>query len=126
MEIRAALEAKGHKFRTQSDTEVIPHLYEEYGEEYASHLNGMFGIAIWDARTRTLVLTRDRLGVKPLYYAEYPDRLIFGSEAKAILAAPGRSRETDPFALDQYLTYEYIPPPRTIFREIKKLAPGEQ
>jgi len=125
-EIRAELESKGHRFKTQSDTEVIPHLYEEYGEEYASRLNGMFGIALWDARAGKLLLTRDRLGVKPLYYAEYPDRIVFGSEAKAVLAAPGVSRDLDEFALDQYMTYEYVPPPRTIYREIKKLSPGEQ
>jgi asparagine synthase (glutamine-hydrolysing) len=125
-EIRAALESKGHRFLTHSDTEVIPHLYEEYGEDYASHLNGMFGIAIWDRRSRALILTRDRLGVKPLYYALYPDRLVFGSEAKALLAAPGVSREMDPFGLDSYMTYEYIPPPGTIYKELKKLAPGEQ
>jgi len=125
-ELRAALESKGHSFHTNSDTEVIPHLYEEYGEDYASRLNGMFGIAVWDSRKRALILTRDRLGVKPLYYARYPDRLVFGSEAKAVLAAPGVSRAPDPAAIDRYLTYEYIPPPHTIYREIKKLSPGEQ
>lgn len=126
LEIRAALQSKGHRFHTQSDSEIIPHLYEEYGEDYAGHLNGMFGIAVWDAKNKKLILTRDRLGVKPLYYAEYPDRLLFGSEAKAILAAPGVSRDLDPFALNQYLTYEYVPPPRSIYTKIKKLAPGEQ
>lgn len=125
MELRADLEAKGHRFLTRSDTEVIPHLYEEYGPQFASRMNGMFGIALWDAAARRLLLIRDRLGVKPLYFAKYPDRLVFGSEAKAVLAAPGVSRALDPFALNQYLTYEYVPPPRSIYREIKKLAPGE-
>jgi asparagine synthase (glutamine-hydrolysing) len=124
--LRADLEKKGHTFHTRSDTEVIPHLYEEFGENFVDHLNGMFGIAVWDAAARTLLLTRDRIGIKPLYYAPLPDRLVFGSEAKAVLAAPGVSRAMDPFGLNQYLTYEYIPPPRSIFRDIKKLAPGEQ
>lgn len=125
-ELREDLEKRGHAFRTRSDTEVIPHLYEEYGEDFAHRLNGMFGIALWDAAARKLVLTRDRLGVKPLYFAHLPDRLVFGSEAKAVLAAPGVSRAMDPFALNQYLTYEYIPPPRSIYKDIGKLAPGEQ
>lgn len=124
-ELRTGLEAKGHVFHTMSDTEVIPHLYEEYGEDFAHKLNGMFGIALWDADAGALVLVRDRLGVKPLYYAELPGRLLFGSEAKAVLAAPGVSHALDPLALDQYLTYEYIPPPLSIYRDIKKLAPGE-
>ena len=125
-ELRDGLEKKGHVFHTQSDTEVIPHLYEEYGEDFVTHLNGMFGIAVWDASARRLLLQRDRLGIKPLYYASYPDRLVFGSEAKAVLAAPGVDNALDPLGLNQYLTYEYIPPPRSIYREIKKLAPGEQ
>lgn len=124
-DLRAQLELKGHLFHTQSDTEVIPHLYEEYGEGFPRHLNGMFGIALWDTRARKLMLVRDRMGVKPLYYAPYPDRIVFGSEAKAVLAAPNVSRDIDLFALNQYLTYDYVPPPRSIYRDIRKLAPGE-
>ncbi len=124
-ELRDDLITRGHTFRTQSDTEVLPHLYEEYGDGFLQHLNGMFGLAIWDSSRSRLLLARDRLGIKPLYYAPLPDRLVFGSELKAILAAPGITREIDPVALNEYLTYEYVPPPRSIFNGIKKLAPGE-
>ena len=95
-ELRDALEAAGHRFYTSSDTETIVHGYEEWGEDVFSHLRGMFGIAIWDTRTSTLLLARDRLGIKPLYYAEAGGRLFFGSEAKCLLANPEVDRELDP------------------------------
>jgi asparagine synthase (glutamine-hydrolysing) len=132
-ELRDELEQKGHRFRTQADTEVLVHLYEELGPAMLGRLDGMFALAIWDARPtdRTpegprLFLARDRLGQKPLYYRHEPDRrLIFGSELKAILTVPGIPREVDPIALDEYLTYQYVPHPRTIYRGVAKLAPGE-
>lgn len=124
VELRRRLEGGGHRFRTQSDTETIVHLYEDEGVRCFEHLNGMFAIAIWDARQRQLVLARDRLGEKPLVYREEPGRLLFASELKSLLAVPGVPREIDPQALDEYLTYQYVPHPRTIFKGIAKLPPG--
>jgi len=95
LELRPDLEAKGHKFYTNTDTEVIVHLWEEYGPEFVHHLRGMFGIAVWDTKKRTLMLVRDRLGIKPLYYCDAPDGVFFGSELKAMLAHPSVPRETD-------------------------------
>ncbi len=123
-DLRAMLEKKGHVLRTEGDTEVLVHLYEEYGEAGVHLLRGMFAYAIWDAPKRRLVLARDRLGIKPLYYTESRDRLVFASEIKAILAVPGISREIDPAALDLYLTLQYVPGPRTLLRTIRKLQPG--
>jgi asparagine synthase (glutamine-hydrolysing) len=123
-ELRAALEEKGHRFETQSDTEVIPHLYEEYGIEFASHLNGMFAIALWDDDARRLVLARDRVGIKPLFYSVRDGTLYFGSEVKCILAAGGSSRELDIAGLDQLLSFEYTASPTTLFRDVRKLPPG--
>jgi asparagine synthase (glutamine-hydrolysing) len=118
------LEEKGHKFSTNSDTETIVHAYEEYGDDFAKTLNGMFAFAIWDSRSQRLVLVRDRLGVKPLYYF-YDERcLIFGSELKAILAHREVPRGIDLDALDSFFTFEYVPAPKSIFRGIKKLLPG--
>ncbi len=122
--LRRRLEGAGHKFRTQSDTETIVHLYEDEGVRCFEHLNGMFAIAIWDRRQRRLVLGRDRLGKKPLVYRREPGRLMFASELKSLLEVPGVPREIDPSALDEYLTYQYVPHPRTIFRGIRKLPPG--
>jgi asparagine synthase (glutamine-hydrolysing) len=122
---RRTLEARGHRFSTNSDTEVIVHLYEEYGDEFVQHLRGMFAIALWDKRREALVLVRDRLGIKPLYYAEQGDELLFGSELKALLAA-GLSREIDLQALHEFLSYNYVPGPRTIFKTAKKLQPGHR
>jgi asparagine synthase (glutamine-hydrolysing) len=121
--LKAELEAKGHRFATKADTEVIVHLYEEHGADFVHKLNGMFAIALWDKRARTFILTRDRIGVKPLHYWEDGDRLVFGSEIKAVLRA-GCPREIDLEALSQYVTFEYIPAPRTIFKGIRKLLPG--
>ena len=123
-ELRRRLEGSGHRFRTAGDTETIVHLYEDEGPEFARHLWGMFAIAIWDARRRQLVLARDRLGKKPLVYRFEADRLLFASELKCLLAVPGVPREVDPGAIDEYLTYQYVPHPNTIFRGIKKLPPA--
>src|SRR3954470_23697141 len=123
-ELRDALEAAGHTFYTASDTETIVHGYEEWGERVFSRLRGMFAIAIWDTRTRSLLVARDRAGIKPLYYGEGDGRLFFGSEAKCLLANPEIDRELDPAALDHYLAYLYTPRDRAIFRGIHKLQPG--
>jgi asparagine synthase (glutamine-hydrolysing) len=122
--LRRRLEGSGHKFHTDSDTETIIHLYEDEGPNCFAHLNGMFAVALWDARRRRLVLGRDRLGKKPLVYRHDPGRLLFASELKSLLAVPGLPREIDPSAIDEYLTYQYIPHPNTIFRGFKKLPPG--
>lgn len=122
--LRARLEGAGHTFRTHCDTEVIVHLFEDEGVDAFSHFNGMFAIAIWDQRHRRIMLGRDRLGQKPLYYCVHGDRLLFGSELKALLQVPGLPREIDPGAIDAYLTYQYVPHPRTIFQGIQKLPPG--
>lgn len=123
-ELRHRLEGAGHSFATRSDTETIVHLYEDEGPDCFNHLNGMFAVAIWDARRRQLVLGRDRLGKKPLVYRHQPGRLCFASELKSLLEVPGTPRQIDPTALDEYLTYQYVPHPRTIFRSIRKLPPG--
>lgn len=122
--LRNRLEGSGHTLRTQSDSETIVHLYEDEGVDCFRHLNGMFAIAIWDARLRRLVLARDRLGEKPLVYRHEPGRILFASELKSLLEAPDVPREVDPNAVDAYLTYQYVPHPRTIFRGIHKLPPG--
>ena len=122
-ELHRDLEARGHHFHTRSDTEVIVHLYEDYGLDFVRYLNGMFAIALWDETRRQLVLARDRLGIKPLFYAHLPDRLLFGSEIKAILA-DGLQPTTDLDALSHYLSLLYIPAPYTIYREIRKLEAG--
>jgi asparagine synthase (glutamine-hydrolysing) len=122
--LRTELERCGHKFRTQSDTEVIVHAYEEYGRECLSHFRGMFAFALWDAHTRTLLLARDRVGKKPLFYALGSDRLVFGSEIKAILADGSVPIAPDPVALDHYLALRYIPAPLTALRGIHKLPAG--
>ncbi|MCH7615526.1 MAG: asparagine synthase (glutamine-hydrolyzing), partial [Nitrospinae bacterium] len=121
LELRHELEGKGHVFRTNSDTEVIVHAYEEYGRACVSHLRGMFAFAIWDVRTQTLFLARDRVGKKPLYYFVGPDRFVFGSEIKAILADGSVPVEPDPFAIDHFLALQYIPAPMTAFKGVRKL-----
>ncbi len=122
--IRRRLEGAGHTFRSDSDTETIVHLYEDEGLDFVQHLNGMFAIAIWDSRRRRLVLVRDRIGQKPLVYRHEPGRLLFGSELKSLLQVPGVPRDIDPGAIDEYLTYQYIPHPKTIFSGTNKLPPG--
>jgi asparagine synthase (glutamine-hydrolysing) len=125
-QLRRRLEGCGHSFRTASDTECIVHLYEEEGLEFVGQLDGMFGLALWDARRRRLVLARDRLGEKPLVYREEPGRLLFASELKSLLEVRDVPRRIDPQALDEYLTYQYVPHPHTIFQGIAKLSPGHR
>ena len=120
-EIRRELERKGHAFHSRSDIEVLVHAYEEYGEAFLGRLRGMFALALWDGRKRTLLAARDRAGEKPLYYAQTPSGLLLGSEIKALLSRAEVSREVDLEAIDQFLTYEYIIAPRTIFKHIRKL-----
>ncbi len=123
-ELRRRLEAAGHAFQTNSDTETIVHLYEDAGLDFVKQVNGMFALAIWDARRRRLVLARDRLGEKPLVYRAEPGRLLFASELKSLMQVPGVPRELDPQAIDAYLTYQYIPHPQTIYRGVQKLPPA--
>ena len=123
-ELRATLEAAGHRFYTSSDTETIVHGYEQWGEAVFSRLRGMYGIAIWDARSRTLLVARDRAGIKPLYFAEAGGRLFFGSEAKCVLVNAEVDRRLNPEALDHYLAYQYTPRDASIFQGIRKLRPG--
>jgi asparagine synthase (glutamine-hydrolysing) len=123
-ELRDDLIRKGHRFYTRTDTEVLVHLYEELGEHLVERLNGMFGFAIWDRQTRSLLLARDRIGIKPLYYAFDNGRLAFASELKSLLAVPWVNKELDMRALSLYLTYDYLPCPHSILRGVNKLAPG--
>ncbi|MDP3936547.1 MAG: asparagine synthase (glutamine-hydrolyzing), partial [Deltaproteobacteria bacterium] len=123
-ELRRDLESRGHTFRTKSDSEVIVHAYEEDGSECVQRFRGMFAFALWDSRARTLLLARDRLGIKPLHYTFQGGALVFGSEIKSILCHPKVSREMDLEALDYFFTYRYIPDPLTIFRDIRKLPAG--
>ncbi len=118
------LEGAGHSFRTDGDTETIVHLYEDEGEGFLEHLNGMFAIALWDANRRRLILARDRLGQKPLLYFQDSQRLLFASELKCLLQVPDVPRNVSPGAIDQYLAYQYVPHPDTIFAGIRKLPPG--
>jgi asparagine synthase (glutamine-hydrolysing) len=122
--LRTELEHRGHHFYTSSDTETIVHAYDEWGEAAFSRLRGMFGIALWDARQRTLLLARDRVGIKPLHYAIVGERLYFGSEIKSILAADAVHRSIDLQALDHYLSFLYTPRDRSIFAGIEKVPPG--
>ena len=124
VELRRALEARGHRFVTRTDTEVILHLYEDLGPACLAHLNGQFAIAIWDVREQELFLARDRLGVRPLFYTQTNGALIFGSEIKALLAHPGVSATIDPIALDQIFSYWSTLAPRTIFENIVEVPPG--
>lgn len=119
--LRAQLEARGRRFATGSDVEAALHAYEQWGAAFVERLHGMFALALWDARSRTLIAARDRAGEKPLYYAETADGLLLASEIKALLACPEVSREVDPEALDQFLTYEYAITPRTIFAAVRRL-----
>ena len=123
-ELRRELEAKGHVFSTHSDTEVIVHGYEEWGDECVARLNGIFGLAVWDSRRRRVLLARDHFGVKPLYYYSERDRLIWASEIKALLVDPSIPRHVDLTALDLFLTFRYVPSPFTMFAGIRKLPPG--
>jgi asparagine synthase (glutamine-hydrolysing) len=124
-ELRAALEGLGHRFRTRSDTEVIIHGYKQWGTEVLNHLNGMFGLAIWDVPNQRLVLARDAMGIKLIYYKIDNGQLTFGSEIRPILAAQDSKPNVDPVALNLFLRFRYTPSPLTIFKGIRKLAPGK-
>lgn len=124
-ELMAELMALGHRFRTRCDTEVIVHAWEEWGEECVQRFRGMFAFAVWDRNRKTLFLARDRLGIKPLFYALLPDDIFaFGSELKSLLELPGLARDLDPCAVEEYFAYGYVPEPRTIYKSAKKLSPG--
>lgn len=123
-ELRHELETRGHRFRSNSDTEVIVHLYEEEGPECVRRLDGMFAFALWDARTRALMLARDRLGQKPLFYWQRGDTLVFASEPKALFQDSTVPAEVDTEAIHHYLTYGYVPAPWSAFKHIRKLAPA--
>jgi asparagine synthase (glutamine-hydrolysing) len=123
-ELTEQLIQRGHRFSTNSDTEVIVHLYEEYGEDCVHHLRGMFGLAIWDERRRKLLVARDRLGIKPLYYAPLGDGLVFGSEIKSLLAHPAIEARPDLEAIGNFISLKYAPAPQTMFEGICSLPPG--
>jgi asparagine synthase (glutamine-hydrolysing) len=123
-ELRRDLEARGHRFRTHSDTEVIVHLYEDRGADCVQLLRGMFAFAVWDGRTNTVMLARDRLGKKPTYYAVLDGILYFASEIQALYCVPGLPTDLDYEAIDRYLTYSYIPSPHSVYRSIRKLPPA--
>ena len=124
-ELRPKLEKAGHVFRTQSDTEVILHAYEEYGTECLQHFNGMFAFALWDAKKRRLFAARDRMGKKPLYYAVRNDTLIFGSELTALLKHPLVKPIVTPYTVSRYLAFGYVPAPDTIYDQVYKLLPAQ-
>ncbi|MGR3319001.1 MAG: asparagine synthase (glutamine-hydrolyzing) [Candidatus Anammoxibacter sp.] len=123
-ELRSVVERKGHRLKSRTDSEVIIHLYEEYGDDFVTHLNGMFAFGLWDSRERKLVIVRDRLGIKPLYYYYKNGKFIFASEIKAILTDNDVKREIDFSALHQYFSFFNIPAPQTIFKNIFKVMPG--
>jgi len=123
-ELRAELQSKGHQFRTNSDTEVIIHGYKEWGTDVFNHLNGMFGLAIWDVRNERLVVARDAMGIKLVYYRLAHGRLTFASEIRAVLAADGVAPQVDPAAVNLFLRFRYTPSPYTIFKGVRKLAAG--
>ncbi len=120
-EVRATLEKRGHKFVTQTDTEIVPHLYQEYGDDFVDHINGMFAITLWDTRKKRLVIARDRFGEKPVYYGVFDGKLLYASEPKALLAHPSVKPELNLDAFRQYLSFDYIPAPHSIYKGISKL-----
>src|SRR6266571_5015505 len=122
--LREELQGRGHSLKTASDTEVIVHLYEDFGDECVQHLRGMFGLAVWDAPRRRLFLARDRLGIKPLYFTQAGGRLVFGSEIKAILQHPGVQANLSLEGLNNFLSLKYVPSPQTMFEGIYALPPG--
>ena len=124
VQLREELLQSGHRLQTQTDTEVIVHLYEQYGERCVDKLSGMFAFAIWDVRKKKLFLARDRVGIKPLYYSVNEKSVTFASEIKALLADPSVKREIDLQTIDKFLTFFYTPGPETMFRSIRKLPPG--
>ena len=120
-ELRQDLEKRGHSFRSQSDTEVLPHLYEEYADDMVQHLNGMFAFALWDSKRRRLLIARDRFGEKPLYWGVFDNTLLFASEPKVLLSHPSVTTSLNLQALRQYLSFDYVPAPLTIYQGINKL-----
>jgi asparagine synthase (glutamine-hydrolysing) len=124
--LRDELSADGHRFATRCDTEILPHLYEEHGDAFAEHLRGMFAVAVWDGPRRRGLLVRDRLGIKPLYYAQRGDLLLFASELKGLLASGLVHPELDSESLELYLTLGMVPAPRTLLRDVWKLPPGHR
>lgn len=125
VELRAELETLGHRFRTKSDTEVIVHAWEAWGEAAFERMNGQWAVALWDTKTRTFVLARDRVGVRPVFMLEHEGRLYFASEVKALFAgAPGFSRELDPIGLDETFTFWTVVPPQSVFKGVRELEPG--
>jgi asparagine synthase (glutamine-hydrolysing) len=124
-ELANELQSLGHVFRTHCDTEVIVHAWEEWGTQSLSRFNGMFAFGLWDRNQDTFFLVRDRLGIKPIYYALQPDgHLVFASELKAVMRNPAVSRELDPHAIEEYFTFGYVPEPRSIYQSVQKLEPG--
>jgi asparagine synthase (glutamine-hydrolysing) len=123
-DLRGTLERRGHRFRTSCDTEVVLHAYEEFGPECVELFNGMFAFGVWDQRERRLFLARDRIGIKPLYYARTPSSFVFASELRALLVHPAIEARLDLVAVDEYLTFEYVPAPRTILSNVSKLEAG--
>jgi asparagine synthase (glutamine-hydrolysing) len=126
VELRKELEAAGHRFKTKSDTEVIVHAFEQWGKDCVKRFNGMFAFALWDSFRRELFLARDHLGIKPLYYIELGDRILFASEIKALLQDSVCPREVDLEALAELFTFRYVPSPKTLFKGIRKLPPGHR
>ncbi len=124
LELRKKLEQKGHQFKTQSDTEVLVHLYEEYGDQFVMQLDGMFAFAIYDCHKRHLLLARDRMGQKPLFYFISHETLVFASEMSGLLVHPAMEKELDIDAIGDYLSLLYVPEPKTIYRHVKRLLPG--
>src|SRR5271154_5411483 len=124
IELREELVRKGHQFATRSDTEVILNAYREYGEDCVSHLNGQWSFGLWDNAEQKLFLSRDRAGVRPLFYTQTADRFLFASEIKALFACPDVTRGFDPRGMDQLFTFWVPVPPRTVFENIFQLPPG--
>ncbi len=120
-EVRADLEKRGHKFVTQTDVEIVPHLYQIYGEDFVEHINGMFAVSLWDTKKKKLILARDRFGEKPLYYGVFDNKLIYASEPKAMLAHPSVTADLDLNALRHYVSFDYVPAPMSIYKGIHKL-----
>lgn len=125
-ELRSAMEQHGHRFSTRTDTEVLVHLYEHYGDDCVKHINAMAALALWDRKKQRLLLARDRLGKKPLYYTVVGNTLVFGSELKALFRYPGVSRRVNTTALSKYLAYDYVPSPFSIVEGVHKLLPGHR
>ena len=125
IELRENLRKKGHKFYTTTDTEVIVHLYEEYGEDFVSYLNGQFAIGLWDSNKRKLLLVRDRVGIVPLFYKQENDTFTFASEIKALLAVTTESPRLNPYALDEIMTFWSPVSPNTMFQDVYEVSPGQ-